>query len=183
MSQYVALIRGINVGGHKQIKMSELKTLFVELGYTDIRTVLASGNVVFDSEIQDEIEIRRLIENALLKHFTTPTSVMVRTLDSITALVESNPFGDVVVGVQARLYVSFVNHEIEDQPQLSHDLNISSYSIICANNQTVCGVIQLTPDFGTLEYMAILENQFGNDITTRTWKTVLKILEHTKQPV
>jgi uncharacterized protein (DUF1697 family) len=74
---YVALLRGINVGGNNQIKMAKLKETFERLGYTDVRTVIASGNVIFQTGSKNEQKITKEIESAIAKDFKVAVKVLV----------------------------------------------------------------------------------------------------------
>lgn len=85
--QYVALLRGINVGGNKKVEMKKLAAVFTELGYTDVRTYINSGNVIFSSSKKDFA----CIEPALKHTFGFPIEVIVRDAKNITSLVKKIP--------------------------------------------------------------------------------------------
>ena len=65
MNTYISLLRGINVSGQKIIKMADLKTLFESLGFTNVKTYIQSGNIVFCSKESDHHEIKNLIERKI----------------------------------------------------------------------------------------------------------------------
>src|SRR6187551_1759789 len=77
--RYVALLRGINVGGHRMIRKDELQAIFEGCGFSDVKTVLASGNVVFSSDLVDEAVLQERIETALHDALGYTVNVMVRT--------------------------------------------------------------------------------------------------------
>lgn len=106
MTRYCALLRGINVGGIN-IKMADLRDVFGELGFTDVRTVLASGNVLFDSENTDAHALKADIEKALSDRFGYEAWVFVLDVKSIAALVAAYPFEPDRDGWHA--YVVFVD--------------------------------------------------------------------------
>lgn len=91
MARLVGLLRGINLGSKRRIAMGDLRELMAELGYTDVRTVLASGNVVFTGPKKDA---RRKIEAALHERFGFEVDVILRTMDELHAVVAADPFGD-----------------------------------------------------------------------------------------
>lgn len=91
MTRYVALLRGINVGGIN-IKMADLRQVFVDLGYGDVKTVLASGNVLFDSDSADIGGLKATIEAALRKVFGYEAWVFVLDTATLAAIVEAYPF-------------------------------------------------------------------------------------------
>src|SRR5579862_9205844 len=109
--KYVALLRGINVGGNKKVPMVELKKVFEDSGFSDVRTLLNSGNVVFSSTEKDVRVLTDKIEIRLEKEFTFHISVIVRTSDAIQSLVESDPFESIIVTSETRLYVTFFSEK------------------------------------------------------------------------
>jgi uncharacterized protein (DUF1697 family) len=93
MTRYIALLRGINVGGIS-IKMAALADTVRELGHTGVSTVLASGNVVFDSDETDAAQLKANLENALSEAFGYEAWVVLLTRDQLSAAVEAYPFQD-----------------------------------------------------------------------------------------
>ena len=96
MDQYVALLRGINVGGKNLIKMTDLKTCFEDLGLKDVRTYIQSGNVLFSKSGTSPAKMTDQIEAALSKRFNNALRVVVRSRRQIKAIVTQAPkgFGD-----------------------------------------------------------------------------------------
>src|SRR5579872_5223359 len=88
---YVALLRGINVGGKHKVEMVKLKQAFERLGFKDVRTFINSGNVVFQAEGTDEAKLTKTIEAALEREFGFLIKVLVRSRDEIRQLVEALP--------------------------------------------------------------------------------------------
>jgi uncharacterized protein (DUF1697 family) len=93
MTAYVALFRGINVGG-RVIKMDDLKTMYRTLGFGDVITYIQSGNVVFSSDETDEARIRRRIEEGFEQTFGYHVDVIIRSADELQAIIAKNPFQD-----------------------------------------------------------------------------------------
>lgn len=91
MTRYVALLRGINVGGIN-IKMADLARVFTELGFESVRTVLASGNVLFDSSGTDVPALKKRIEDALAHEFGYEAWVFVLDIPALRAIVDNYPF-------------------------------------------------------------------------------------------
>ena len=85
----VALLRGINVGGHARIPMNELRSVVETLGVGEVRTYLQSGNLVL-AEADDEVGVR--CERAIASHFGLDVRVLVRTAEEIGEVVAANPF-------------------------------------------------------------------------------------------
>ncbi|MDA0271320.1 MAG: DUF1697 domain-containing protein [Chloroflexi bacterium] len=92
-TRLVAFLRGINVGGIN-IKMADLATLFEGLGYTDVRTVLASGNVLFDTKERDRAVTKQRIEAALTERFGYEAWVILLDLPAIKRVIEGYPFDE-----------------------------------------------------------------------------------------
>jgi uncharacterized protein (DUF1697 family) len=90
MTKYTAFLRGINVGG-RIIKMAELKTCFEKLGFKNVATLLQSGNVLFETDV-NQIEAKKQIEESLTKTFNYPAKVWVLPLAEIEQIVNRNPF-------------------------------------------------------------------------------------------
>lgn len=175
MNTYVALLRGINVGGHKKVPMVDLKKMMMEMGFTDVKTLLNSGNVVFKSKkINASSSIEQEMESALEKTFGFPVPVLVRKGSDITQLVNSAPFADIDVTKDTRLYLTFVKSEpmnVPAQPWYSKD---KSFTILKYENNVIHSVLDLSIS-KTIAAMKILEDSFGKDITTRNWNTVVKL--------
>lgn len=93
MTLYVALLGGINVGGHR-VKMNHLRRLFEQLGYADVATFIASGNVVFRSEEADERALQHAMEGHLGAELGFPVPVFLRSLEELTAVARTWPFPD-----------------------------------------------------------------------------------------
>ena len=92
MKTYIALLRGINVGGHKKLKMIELKLLFEDLGFKNIITYIQSGNVVFSfAKKQDFSE---MICNAIAEKYGWEVTVFVRTYREMKSVLQHSPFDD-----------------------------------------------------------------------------------------
>lgn len=91
MARYVALLRGINVGGNKKVSMAQLRELMEQLGYTDVATLLQSGNAVFTSKEKSPAKVIKQLETAIAKEFGFEVSVILRTRDELEAAIQANP--------------------------------------------------------------------------------------------
>jgi uncharacterized protein (DUF1697 family) len=145
--QYVAFLRGINVGGNTKVPMIDLKKAFEDLGYTDVKTVLNSGNVIFFGDEKKSSKIEEKLE----KVFGFKIFVVVRTADQIKKLISSTPFKATPQNPNTKLYVTFLS------------------------DQDICNVINISEQKGTTDMMKNLEKEHGKMITTRNWNTVLSI--------
>ena len=111
MTALVVLLRGINVGRHKRVKMADLRALLEDAGYRDVRTLLQSGNVVLDTD-EDPGTVAGRIEAALAERLGFAVGVVVRTGEELAAVVAANPLGDVATD-GSRHFVVFLSHALE----------------------------------------------------------------------
>lgn len=91
MTRYVALLRAVNVGGTGKLPMSELRAMCESLGFTDVRTYIASGNVVFESRLT-EASVKARLERCLETYAGSPVGVLIRTGAELVAVLAGNPF-------------------------------------------------------------------------------------------
>ena len=116
MKIYIALLRGINVGGKNIIKMAALKIMFETIGLSGARTYIQSGNVIFKSNDEEE-SLRKKIENEIEKTFGFSISVILRDAVEIERIIENCPFSNEAIlkaeslSVGESLYVSFLLHD------------------------------------------------------------------------
>jgi uncharacterized protein (DUF1697 family) len=92
MPIYISMLRGINVGGHKLIKMDQLRKSFEALGFEQVQTYIQSGNVVFKTGKSPTSQLSKKIEQRILSDFGFSVSVISRTADEICTAIEGNPF-------------------------------------------------------------------------------------------
>ncbi|HEY3367555.1 MAG TPA: DUF1697 domain-containing protein [Symbiobacteriaceae bacterium] len=107
MTIYIALLRGINVGGHKVIKMIELKRIFEAMGFGRVQTYIQSGNVLFESEAESE-PLRRRIEHEITAGFGFSVTVVLRTAVELERITASCPFLADELPAGESLYVSLL---------------------------------------------------------------------------
>lgn len=92
MQTYIALLRGINVGGHKKIKMTDLKLLFEELGFIDVKTYIQSGNVIFSSN--GNINLGKIICDTILERFGFEIPVLVKAISEVEVILAACPYSE-----------------------------------------------------------------------------------------
>lgn len=91
MTTYAALLRAVNVGGTGKLPMSELRAMCESVGFANVRTYIASGNVVFDSKLSEK-SVKAKLERALEAYAEKPVGVLVRTGAELAAILAINPF-------------------------------------------------------------------------------------------
>ncbi|MDQ0058689.1 DUF1697 domain-containing protein [Paenibacillus harenae] len=118
MTIYIALLRGINVGGNNKIKMADLRVALGDLGLNNVQTYIQSGNVLFESE-EDEGVLREKIEQQIEKVFGLPIKTILRTVEDLKNIVANLPFSEGQIagaeeaGEGASLYVAMLLSEPE----------------------------------------------------------------------
>ncbi|MCL6294030.1 DUF1697 domain-containing protein [Jejuia spongiicola] len=94
MNTYIALLKGINVGGHKKVPMEELRELLAISGLKNIKTYIQSGNVVFQSSDTSTQNIEKMMQSAIISHFDFEVSVLVRTRKHLQTIFNNCPFSE-----------------------------------------------------------------------------------------
>ena len=177
MSTYVAFLRGINVGGHRRIKMAELRQAFESSGFQKVKTLLATGNVVFESPKTDAQSLTQSIEEKLKATFGYEIDVILRTIEQIQELVDSNPFKAIEVTPDTRLYVTFLSDKPNSRLKIPYESPEKDYKILDVAGGAVYSVLTLAANTRSTDAMAILGKEFGKKITTRNWNTITKIVK------
>jgi uncharacterized protein (DUF1697 family) len=176
MIKVAGFLRGINVGGHHKVPMAELRNSLNEVGCHDVRTLLNTGNFVFSTKQTNIQELETNIEAFISKAFGFPIPVILKTNKEISDLVDHNPFININIHKDIRLYVSF----LKDTPKLYLNLPYisadNSYKIIDVMDKTILSILDLSIT-KTPNGMDELEKMFGKNITTRNWKTINKLTD------
>lgn len=172
--RYVAFLRGINVGGSKKVPMKDLKEAFESLGLSNVRTLLASGNVIFDSPIESPARLQDDIENKLNEAFGFPVKTIVKNLRDIQKLVALAPFKDIKVTKNMRLFVTILPERPDKRLKVPYETPDGSFRILKVTDDAVFSIFTIM-ETRWATGVNIIEKQFGKDVTTRNWNTILKI--------
>lgn len=174
--RYVALLRGINVGGHRMIKKDELQAIFEGCGLTEVRTVLASGNVVFSSALSDETALQTRIEAALEEGVGYHVDVMIRTIAYLNELLALDPFARAAEWEDVKLYVTFLTQRPERVPELPIDLGDKNALALGMHDREFFAVARKGRDGRYGDFGPFMKSAFGTQqVTTRNWRTVVKL--------
>ncbi|HTZ75163.1 MAG TPA: DUF1697 domain-containing protein [Candidatus Aquilonibacter sp.] len=167
---YVALLRGINVGGNT-LKMERLRELCAGLGAKNVRTYVQSGNVVFRAEGSETEWVTRL-QKKLLGETRLPVSVIVRTAAQIAAIVSNNPFLSEPGIELARLAVTFLQQQPTKQAIANlHKLEIGRERFDLASRE----IYLHCPEGFANAKLYLLDKVLGQKTTVRNWSTVTKL--------
>ena len=170
----ISLLRAINLAGHKQVAMSVLRDFFTGLGFSDVRTLLQAGNIVFRSEAQKGNDLERLFESEAKAQLGLDTDFFVRSAKDWKALVDANPFPDDAKSDPSHLVVMF----LKDAPQ-AKSLEALRASIRGPEIVDLVGrqaYIVYPAGIGRSRLTnALVESKLGVRGTGRNWNTVRKI--------
>ncbi|WP_227496949.1 DUF1697 domain-containing protein [Planctomonas psychrotolerans] len=178
MAKYIALLRGINVGSAKGIAMADLRSAFEELGYTNVETVLRSGNVVFESAGTLKASAGTLIEDAVLMRTGVQSSVLIFDADTFRRVVAENPLTE-SSDDDSRLLVTFLDRDLDDDQVDAAGVSRPGESVLAPEELAIGSraVYQWCPD-GVLHSKVPRRfwKQFPHNATARNWRTVTKLL-------
>ena len=172
--KYIAFLRGINVGGHT-VKKNQFVEIFSSLGLQNIATVIASGNIIFDTEEKNEKILTKKIEDKLKDVLGYPVPTMLRSSEEIKKLIELEPFRNLTLTKEIRRYVTFLAEDINQDFKLPFESTKKDFIILAKTKREVFSVLILLEQGKTPEVMNILEKEYGKNITTRNWNTIEKI--------
>ncbi len=172
MPSYVALLRGIAPSNPK-MRNAELVKVFEGLGFEEVRPVISSGNVVFSTDERSATKLEDRIEEALHEHLGAPCSTIIRSRKQILDLSQLDVFDAYDDGPDARCNVTFLKRKVAstDLPDTG-----PGSEVVAVHDKVVFSVIDTT-SAKTPDLMAKLEKAYGREITTRTWKTVHRIVK------
>ncbi|HEY6337813.1 MAG TPA: DUF1697 domain-containing protein [Candidatus Sulfotelmatobacter sp.] len=176
MPIYVALLRGVNLGPHKRMKMEKLRVSVGALGFEQIQTYIQSGNVIFKAGKASPAALCRKIEDRIVADFGFPAAVIVRTRDELGESIESNPFCK-RRGIDLKyLHVTF----LADAPEPSaleelKGLTVSPDESICVGRE----IFLHLPNGMARSSLTNnpIERRLLKAATTRNWNTVNQIYE------
>jgi len=174
MERYIALLRGINVGGHHKLPMAELRTELEKLGFTQITTLLNSGNVIFSGAKTTLTALENTLSTHLEKTFGFPVPTLIRRAETLQQLVAEDPFAHIPLTASTRLYVSFLQEDVSVDLIFPWTSTDGSYQILRNQDRIILSVLDLAVT-QTTKGMEILERSFGKQITTRNWNTLKRI--------
>lgn len=176
MTKYVAMLRGIGPGNPNMTK-EKFTSCFEALGFTGVKVVLASGNIIFESQSNDQEALATQIETALPQKLGFQRSAVIRSESELQQLIDQDPFQGIEQhhNKDTYLLVTFFRFAPKISLQLPYTPDGKPYTLLGSLGNAVYGSIDLTSG-KTPDYMTWLEKQFGKDITSRTPKTIRLIL-------
>lgn len=172
---YVALLRGI-APTNPNMHQSKLCGVLEDLGFGNVRAVISSGNVIFESDETDTSLLEKRIEAAWPEQLGFTSTTIIRSQAQLQRLIKQNPYKDVTEDPKLYRLVTFFKHPQDFTFDTPYKPAGKPYTLLATYDQTLFSVIDLnaskTPDF-----MTWIEKQFGKEITSRTWATVNRIIK------
>lgn len=169
MQRYVAFLRGVSP---MNAKMAELKHCFEVAGFTDVKTVLSSGNVVFDARATSETTLERKAEAAMSKQLGRTFYTIVRPAQLLHELLDKDPYTSFRLPNNAKRVVTFLREK--HTVKLKLPIEVDGARILVMHGREVFSAYVPSPR-GPV-FMTLIEKTFGTNLTTRTWDTLKKCM-------
>ncbi len=152
-------------------KMTALKDAFEAAGFTDVKTVLGSGNVVFSARAASEASLERRAEAAMTERLGRSFPTIVRAVEDLQAIVAADPYAAFPLPPGAKRVVTFLR--AKPKTRLTLPIEVDGAHILRVKGREVFSAYVATPK-GPV-FMTLIEKTLGKEITTRTWDTVAKL--------
>lgn len=168
MRRYAAFLRGVSP---MNAKMPELKRCFEAAGFREVRTVLASGNIVFSGPSSPIGTLERKAEKAMSKALSRTFLTIVRPIDHLRGILDSDPYAHFRVASNAKRVVTFMRNA--PKSTLALPIEVDGARILCVKGREIYTAYVRSPK-GPV-FMTLIQKTFGDELTTRTWETVEKV--------
>ncbi len=172
MKTYIALLRGINVGGHRKVPMAELRELLTKIGLSNVKSYIQSGNVIFKVAETNIQKIENSIQKSIVNHFGFEVSVMVRTKQQLQKIFDDCPFSK---DKKVNSYFAILSHSPDK------DLVQEAYKKTYENEEyeitNECLYFYSKKGYGNAKFsLNYFERKLKVNATARNYKTMLKLL-------
>jgi uncharacterized protein (DUF1697 family) len=181
MQTFISILRGINVSGQKKILMPDLKAIYENLKFRQIKTYIQSGNVVFksDSKISD-IQLARKIEKAIFAKYNFEVPVIIRTKEELEKILSQNPFTKEKNIDLKKLHVTFLSETPDKEKEAKiKEVDFAPDQFIIIGKEIY---LHIPGSYGETKLSnKFFENKLKVSATTRNWNTVNKLFEMAQQ--
>lgn len=157
--------------------MAQLKATLEEIGFSNVKTLLASGNVILTSKEENISSLTKRIALALETEFGFPVPVLIRKMSRLEEMFASEPFKGIKVTKDIRFYVTFLSEVPKTKLNIPYTSDDKALRILKLEDDALYSVLDLSKGSGTVDAMAIIEKEFGKLVTTRNWNTIEKMLK------
>jgi uncharacterized protein (DUF1697 family) len=174
VGSHIALLRGVNVGGHNRLAMSDLRQLFAELGFAGATTLLQSGNVVFQSGRMASAALEARLEKEMRERLSVTADYIVRSTSEWQRVIAANPFAKQTQTAPNHLVVMFLKSAAKAASVEALRKAIAGPEVVQAGER--CLYIVYPAGIGRSKLTgALIEKKLGVRGTARNWNTVLKL--------
>lgn len=173
MTTYVALLRGINVGGNKMVAMAALRTAFDALGFADVKTLLQSGNVVFRAAATPTAALETKLEKEIGARIGFTPAFHVRTAAEWRAVVKANPFVEAAEKAPGHLLITFFKTPLDRTKVKALQAAIQGPEVAHAVGREL--YMTFPSGIGTSKAPILVGKMLGGGGTARNWNTVTKL--------
>jgi uncharacterized protein (DUF1697 family) len=167
MPRYAAFLRGVMP---TNAKMPELKKCFEEAGFGDVRTILSSGNVIFDAKKTSEAALERRAAAAMEKRLGRAFYTIVRPVSRLSEIIEADPFAQFRLPANAKRVITFLREP--HGARLSLPIEVDGARVLAMDGREI--FTAYVPNARGPVFMTLIQKTFGENVTTRTWDTVRK---------
>jgi uncharacterized protein (DUF1697 family) len=177
MNKFIALLRGINVGGNKKVSMDTLKKAMTDAGFANVETLLNSGNVIFETKEVDDLKLTDNLHLLLTKTFGFDIPTLIRSEEQIKKLVQSDPFKHERKTDEVHFYITFLSEKPLKMVTVPYNSTELSFQILESHDGYVVSVVDRNALRNSTDYMQFMDTHYGKKITTRNWNTVKKLIK------
>ena len=179
LTVFVALLRGVNVGGNNMISMKSLKESFEAMGFTNVSTYINSGNIIFQSKEDDPRKLEKKIEQMLSSEYQLESKVVLRSLSELEKLVKALPknWGD---NSDWRFNVIFLRHSIDSEKILDELPANSDIEEVLYRPGTLLWSVQAS-EANRSKFVKLSTRKSFKDMTVRNLNTTRKLYDLMKK--
>ena len=175
MTKYVALLRGITPS-NPSMRNEKLREVFKDMGFGNVQTVISSGNVLFETQTQNSKALETIIEEALLEKLDLRITTIIFSREELELVINKKPFEDIDATFKSKFNVTFLKNKPKVEFEFPYQSENKGFIVSSIYDRAIFSIVNLrrgkTPDL-----MRWLEKEFGKNITTRTLKTVERIIK------
>jgi len=174
MAQYISLLRGVNIAGHKKVAMADLRRLYENIGLKDPRSLLNSGNLLFESGKRTPVQLERLLEAETRKQLDLETDFFVRTAEEWEAIIAGNPFTQEARRDPGHLVLMVLKKAVETKDVAALQKEITGPEVVRGKGTHVYITYPAGQGRSRLT-SALIDAKLGARGTGRNWNTVMKL--------
>jgi uncharacterized protein (DUF1697 family) len=172
MITYIALLRGINVGGHKKVPMVTLRDLLTKSGLENVKTYIQSGNVIFQSKTKDSKELEDSFQKIILESFGFNIPILISTREELKTIFNNCPFSE-----DKKVQSYFIMLDAIPSKKLVEEASEKTYPDDYYQILNDCIYLFCAKGYGKAKFnLNVFENKLNVNATARNYKTMVKLL-------